>query len=375
VVSSGPPPAAQPRFLLLLDRYLLREFLGPFALALLAVTILMLSDLLFTLADWLIVKRVAAGVIFRLIGYRLPGLLVQAVPIAALAGALLAFYRLSRDSELVIMTGSGVSLERLAAPLLAFTLLLSAGSYAMNEAVVPQANHAAENILRRLVFQDVSPEIREAVFFRGQDDTVFYIRRFDRTKLVMEDVLVFKSGGNLYPEMITARLARYGKGVWHLEDGISREMDQDGFVTREARFARLDLQVDEGVDQFFGNQKTTQEMSRAELRATIRRFGQSGVDLRPFLVDYHLKLALPFAAFFFAALGVPLSLWILRRPRSAHVIGTGGALALVLTYYVFMPLCRSLGVNGFLQPVVAAWLPSLAFAFLGLLFFTRLEQV
>lgn len=358
-----------------MDRYLLREFFGPFGLAMLIVTVLMLSDILFTLADWLIVKRVAGSVILRLVGYRLPALYVQAVPIAVLVGSMLALYRLSRDSELVIMAASGLSLERLAAPIIAFSLLLSATSFALNESVVPRANHAAENIIRRLVFQDVSPEIREGVFFRGQDNTVFYIRRFDRTHLLMEDVMVFRMGADPFPEMITASVARYGQGLWHLENGISRELDRDGFVINEARFASLDLKVDEDVERFFGNQKTTQEMSRAELRNNIRLFGRSGVDIRPFLVDYHLKLAMPFSNFFFAALGVPLALWVLRRPRSAHVVGTGGAFALVLTYYVLTPLCRSLGINGLLQPVAAAWLPSLTFALLGLFLFTRLEQV
>ncbi|MGE5553967.1 MAG: LptF/LptG family permease [Betaproteobacteria bacterium] len=375
VVSSGQPLTTKWRRFLLFDRYLLREFVGPFALALLAVTVLMLSDFLFTLADWLIVKRVAAGVILRLIGYRLPGLVVQAVPVAVLAGALLTLYRLARDSELVIMSVSGLSFERVVAPLLTFTLALSGASYAVNEAVVPQANHAAENIVRRLVFQEVLPEVREGVFFRGQDDTVYYLRRFDRTNLRMEDVMVFRPGSAPYPEMITARVARYGKGVWHLEDGIRREMDREGFVTRETRFGSLDLQVDDGVEQFFGNQKTTQEMSRAELRANIRLFGQGGVDVRSLLVDYHLKLVQPLASFFFSLLGIPLALWVLRRPRSSPVLGTGGAMALVLTYYVVAPLCRSLGVNGLLQPLAAAWLPSLAFGLVGLFLFARLEQV
>lgn len=367
-------PAGRPLFRLI-DRYLLREFRGPFALAMLVVTVLMLSDVLFTLADWLIVKRVPAGAVFRLVAYRLPGLVVQALPVAVLVGALLALYRLSRDSELVSLASAGLSLERLTAPILLVGLLLSFVSYAINEAVVPPANHAAENIIRRVVFQEVSPEIREGVFFRGQDDTVFYVRRLDRTNRLMEDVMVFKLGAVPYPELITARLARYGKGLWHLENGVDRELDKDGFVASEARFSSLDLKVDDGTDQFFGNQKTTQEMSRTELAANIRLFGQSGVDVRPFLVDYHLKVAQPFANLFFSFLGVPMALWILRRPRSAHVTGTGGAVALVLTYYVLTPLCRSLGMNGILLPVAAAWLPSLTFLALGLFFFTRLEQV
>jgi lipopolysaccharide export system permease protein len=361
--------------LTLFDRYILREFTGPFLLAAFAVVILMLSDQLFMLADWLLVKRAPAAQVWRLLGYRLPGLLVQALPIAALVGAMLGFHRFSRDSELVIMTGSGVSLRRLVAPVLAVTFLLSFGAYLTNELAVPAANHEAENIIRKLVFSEVSPEIREGVFFRGQDDTVFYIRRLDRARMLMEDVMVFQMGENPYPELITARTARFGAGIWHLEQGISRELDREGFVINEARFSSLDLRVDEGVDRFFGNQKTTQEMSRQELKANIQLFGRSGVDIRPFLVDYHLKLAMPFANFFFTLFGIPLALWVLRRPRASRLLGVGGTVVLVLTYYVLTPLCRSLGVNGFLTPLTAAWLPSLSFAALGAFLFTRLEKI
>lgn len=359
----------------LFDRYVLREFAGPFLLAMFAVILLMLSDQLFTLADWLLVKRAPAAQVWRLLAFRLPGLLVQALPIAALVGAMLGFHRFSRDSELVIMTGSGVSLRRLVAPVLAVTFLLSVGAYFTNELVVPAANHEAENTIRRLVFSEVSPEIREGVFFRGQDNTVFYIRKLDRAHLLMEDVMVFQMGQSPYPELITARTARFGAGIWHLEQGVSREIDKEGFVTNEARFSSLDLRVDEGVDRFFGNQKTTQEMSRRELASNIRLFGRSGVDIRPFLVDYHLKLAMPFANFFFTVFGIPLALWVLRRPRSSRLLGIGGTVVLVLTYYVLTPLCRSLGVNGILTPLTAAWLPSLSFAALGAFLFTRLEQI
>lgn len=371
----GASPAAGRLSPLLFDRYLLREFAEPFGLALGAVTILMLSDLLFALADWLLVKRVPAGTVLRLVVYRLPGLVIQAIPLAALAGALLALYRLARDAELLPLASSGLSLRRVSLPLLAVALLLSGISYAVNEGVVPRANHVAENILRRLVFQESSPAIEEGIFFRGQDNTVFYVRRFDRARLLMQDVMVFRTGDGPYPQVVTARSARYGQGVWQLQEGVTRELDQEGFVTNEARFASLELKVDEGLARFFGEQKTTQEMTREELAANIRLFGRGGVDIRPFLVDYHLKLALPFADFFFLLLGVPMALWVLRRPRRPQAVGIGAAVGLALSYYVLTPFCRSLGVNGFLPPLAAAWLPGFAFAVLGLLFYLRLERV
>jgi lipopolysaccharide export system permease protein len=344
-------------------------------LGILGVSLLMLSGLLFELADWLIVKKVAVSTILQLVLYRLPDTTIAALPIAILFAALVALGRMARDNELTVIAGGGMSLSRVMLPLLLIAFLLSGGAYFTGERVVPWANHQFENIVRRIIFQEATPDIQEGTFFRGQDNTVFFIRRLDRKSYLMSDIMIFQPTDGTYPAIITAKRASYRGGVWYLEEGISREMDDDGFVTNEARFAQLEVRMPAEAGKFFGDQKTTAEMNRSELAQNIRLFGKSGIDIRPFLVDYHLKLAMPFANFFFVLLGVPMALFSLRLPRHSRFLGIGVSAALALSYYVVTPFCRSLGVNGVLAPIAAAWLPSVAFALVGIFFFVRMEKV
>src|SRR5690606_2970580 len=88
-------------------------------------------------------------------------------------------------------------------------------------------------------------------------------------------------------------------------------------------------------------------MNRAELAEHIRLFQRSGIDVRPFLVDYHMKLPLPFASLVLSLLAAPLSLW---GGRHGWVFGLGASIGLAFLYYTLMALFRSLGTNGVLPP-------------------------
>lgn len=355
-----------------LDRYILREFAGPFLLGVLGISLILASGLLFELANFLIVKKVALPVVGHLLLYRLPWVLVQALPVAALFGGLLAIWRLNKDSELVVIRGGGVSLRRTMAPLLAVAALLSVAAYFTNEMVVPWTNHEFENTIRRIIFGETGPEIQENIFFRGSETDYFYIRRFERAKMAMRDVMVYRVKPEGLPVMITAPRAEYRNRRWHLKDGVMRELDREGFVTNEARFADLEIIASRDVEPFFGEQRTTDEMSRSELRKNIELFEPSGIDVNPFLADYHLKLAMPFANLVFVLFGLSLAL-AARRGRGA--MGIAASVAATSSYYVITPFFRSLGASGVLPPLAAAWLPTLILGLAGVLLLWKMEAL
>src|SRR5690606_3729628 len=174
-----------------------------------------------------------------------------------------------------------------------------------------------------------------------------------------------------FPRLITARGGTFAANVWYLEDVVTREIGPDGFVEREVRAETLAFPMREGSEAFFGNQRTTDEMSRRELAGHIELFARSGIDVRPFLVDYHVKLALPFASLVLSLFAAPLSLW---GGRHGWVFGLGASVGLAFLYYSLMALFRSLGVNGVLPPLLAVWAGNIVFAALGVLLFVRADR-
>src|SRR5690606_21515807 len=121
---------------LLIDRYLLREFLGPFAGSVIGFTIILLSGLLFELTDLILVKKVPAGTVVKMLLYKLPGLATVSLPIGVLFATLMGLGRLVKDSELTALRSSGVSFRRLSIPFILMGVVVSGITIAANERIV-----------------------------------------------------------------------------------------------------------------------------------------------------------------------------------------------------------------------------------------------
>ncbi|MDI7247461.1 MAG: LptF/LptG family permease [Bacillota bacterium] len=349
-----------------------REFLGPFSACIGGFVLIALAGQLFWLAELIIVKKIATSVVARMLMYKLPDAVVQSLPVATLFGALLALARLSRDSELSALRASGARVPRLIMPLVILAVLISGLTFWLNERVVPWTNHQYENMVRKLILQEALPAVEENVFFRGTGDRFFYVREVDPNARVLHDVMIYEVRNDRLPRIITARRGTAEAAVWTLDDGVVHDLDRDGYVTYEARFKSMVIEMDQGLEAFFGEQKTPAEMSRRELGEHIALFRRSGIRVNALAVDYDLKLALPLAALIFVLTGAPLGV---AGPRSGRLFGAVVSGAIAFSYYVFSSILRSLGCNEILPPVVAAWTPNILFAAAGVLLMIRSERV
>ncbi|HXL03235.1 MAG TPA: LptF/LptG family permease [Bacillota bacterium] len=350
-----------------------KEFVTPFLGCIGGFILIILASQLFWLAELIIVKKIATGTVARLLLYKLPDAIAQSIPVSTLCGALLSLMRLGKDSELAALRTGGVRALRLVMPLLVLGLVASVASFAFNERVVPWANHEFENIIRRIILEEAIPTAEENVFFRATGDRFFYIRKVDQSSQELRDVLVYEAQKEGPPRIITAKSGSAKGVVWTLSDGVVHDLDAEGYVVYEAKFKEMSLRMDQESEPFFSGQKTPAEMSRRELKSYIDLFRTGGVDVSALIVDYQLKLALPFAAFIFVLTGAPIAIGTVspKTGRSAG-IALGGCISLL--YYALSSILRSLGVSNVLPPFVAAWTGNIIFAVVGVALIVRSEQ-
>lgn len=355
----------------ILDRYTAREFMWPFLGCVAGFTVILVSTLLFELTNLIFVKKVAVGTVLDLLVYKLPAILVITLPIAVLFGTLLALGRMAKDCEMTVMRSIGVSFDRIIIPVLLFAMVISLVAYLVNEWVVPWANHQYESTIRRIAFSDGPPTLQENIFFRTGDNRIFYIHHIDQSTQQMRSVMVYELSVDGFPRLVTAKTGVYKNRVWQLQDVVVRTFNADGFVESESKSDTMTIRVKENIEDFFGNQKTTEEMSRKELKQNIELFRQSGVSVQQFEVDYHIKLALPLSSFIFALLGAPLSL---RSARSGRFFGVTVSIVVTFIYYVAISVSRSLGAIGVIPALPSAWLPNVLFLSLGSVLIYRAER-
>ena len=126
----------------IIDRYVIREVLGPLVIGLLVFTFMLIIPLMIEYAESFISKGVPSLVVLRAMATLLPSALALTIPMSLLLGLLVAFGRLSADREFVAMQACGVSLLRLLRPVGVLSVLgWGATSYILLVAM-PDANPA-----------------------------------------------------------------------------------------------------------------------------------------------------------------------------------------------------------------------------------------
>ena len=355
----------------ILDRYIISEVLSFVTLTASALTIMLIVRTLFELTDMLINERVAWPYIIKLLVYRLPAFLILTFPMSLLASSELAIGRLSTDSEITAMRAGGISLRRMAIPFVIAALVVSILSFVINDYIVPEANYHYHNIIHEIAQKKDPSCIRQNVFFRDAENRYFYVNRFDEKNMIMRDIIVYEFTGEESLRTITAKEGTWVADTWKLENGTIYNNHEGEEGVYEMSFATLDIILKEDLQKFFKTQRTPQEMSSKELRQHIDILQQAGVDTKSFEVYLYMKYSVPLSGLIFVLLGVPLGLRVKRGSKATGIIIS---IVLVFIYYISVSTIRSFGRGGTIIPVLAAWLPNIIFAILGIILIFKAEK-
>src|SRR3977135_1354832 len=124
----------------ILDRYVAREVLAPFGLGGALLTFALVTGKLLKLPAMVANHGVSIGEVFGLVAFIMPAFLELTFPMAVLLGVLLGFGRMSGDREMIAARACGMSLYRLAMPVMGFALVIWAFSSWLSFSVRPWAN-------------------------------------------------------------------------------------------------------------------------------------------------------------------------------------------------------------------------------------------
>jgi lipopolysaccharide export system permease protein len=343
----------------IIDRYIFRELIEPFLFGLGCFTaILSASMVLFELVRAVVLKGMPLIIALQIFVYKLPAIIVYIFPMAMLLAALLAFSRLSSESEIIAFRASGISLFRLIIPVLFLGLLVSLINLSFSEIVVPEANRAAKNLLVETTAK-YQPKIQKNVFVPELDDgqlkRIFYVETMQAN--TMKDVIVQEFSAGKLTQIITANEAQWQKekNEWLFRDGTIYLIAETGEYKHLIKFAEQSLAIKYSPADFYIGDKNPDDMTIAELNKFIKLKEKMGVTVTDFLIQLNMKLAIPFASLVFALLGAPLGI---SPRRASSSIGLGLSIIVIFLYYILTFISMSLGELKLLTPFLAAWLPN-----------------
>ena len=179
-----------PRRVRLLDRYLLRELFSPFWLGLAIFTSMLLVARILKLMEMVVSRGVPLTQILKLFSYILPAFLEVTVPMALLLAVLVAFGRLSTDSETIALQASGVSVFRLTVPVALFAVATAILTFFLSLYVRPWGNSLLRTGLYEIVKARASAGIRAKVFNDEFAGLVVYVDQVEPLVNRLHGVLI-----------------------------------------------------------------------------------------------------------------------------------------------------------------------------------------
>ena len=364
------------------DSYVLKSFLFWFALLLIGFVLMTHVYTFFDLLSDIVKNHIRMFRVFTYLFFLTPQLIFDSAPISVLVAVLITFGVLTKHNEITAMKASGVSLYRLAVPVLAAAMLMSCGLFAFAHYYVPDANRRQDAIRKEIKGKAVQTYLhpdRHWVFDPGSnnDPRVFYFRyNIDGEQKVMWGPQVFELNPTDFRvhKHISAQKARWEPVLhtWIFENGWSRE-DPGGPREQFKNFAGQATtfqEIDERPDYFLQEVLQDQQMNYQQLSAYIRDLKRSGIDTITLQVSFYRKFALPLFALVMALIAVPFAFLAGNRGAMA---GVGVSFAIAIAYWAIGRLFEQMGDVNLLPAVVAAWSPDVLFATAGMYFFTRMR--
>lgn len=355
-----------------IDRYIYREIAVPFILGMVAFTSVLLMGRFLKIADMVVAKGVPLGDILLLIAYLLPSFALFTLPMAFLLAILLAFGRLSADSEVVAIKACGTGLARLLRPVMATALATTIATAFIALYAVPAGNTAFKSLLTRAVVDNADIDIKGRVFVDTIPGLVLYTDRYDPSTRTMSGIMIQDERNAASPLTIFARQGTITTDLAHrqvrlqLASGtIHRAMPDNGY--RLAQFDDYSLTVRLG-NTGNGMSRNELDMTVAELQAGIRAAATTPRARKEMEIEFHRRFATPFACIVFALAGLPLGL---QNQRSGKGSGFAVSIGLILIYYIVLSAFKALGEKSVIHAAAAMWGPNVLFLLLGIWFFRR----
>jgi len=372
---SAGPRSVFPRIVFprILDEYILREFVAMFALVLAGFVLLMIVFTFFDLVGDILRNHIALSIVGEYLLNLTPSMLYLITPLAVLIAALVTFGVMNRNSEIIAIKATGISLYRLIIPIVTMAVVLAAALFFFDQYYLPQANRKQEALRNEIKGRPTQtylhPE-QKWMFGQkplpGEPGRIYYYEFFDPDRIEFANLSVFEFDTTTF--QLTRRIFakrvvwNADAGGWTFENGWVR--DVEGANVKDYRtFLETSFPSIHATPDYFKKEAVpSDEMNFGQLDRYIRDLQQSGFDTKRLSVALWHKLSYPLITVVMAVLAIPFALSMGRR---GSITGVAVAIAVALAYMVIDNLFGAMGNVNYLPASMAAWSADVLFGLVG----------
>lgn len=361
-----------PRMLTLsiLDRYILRKFLGTYVFAIiLLLAIIVVFDINEKIDAFL--KAPLSETMKDYFVNFIPYFANQFAPLFTFIAVIFFTSKLAGNSEIIAMLSTGMSFRRLLRPYLIGAAVIASVSFVLSAYVIPPAN------VKRLAYQDKYVKNKRVdygsnIMLMVAPNEIAYMNRYDNisktgAKFSLES---FDSTKCLVSRLTAQTVSWDTLYSWRVYDYVIRDFKDGRELIRKG--SQLDTVIPFEPRDFLISANDHEKLTTPELITYVNRQKMRGVgNIQSFEIEYHRRFAMTAAAFILTVIGMSLSS---RKVKGGMGINIGIGLVLSFSYILFMTVTQSFALSGLTSAFIAMWIPNVVYTIIAVSLYIRASK-
>jgi LPS export ABC transporter permease LptG len=360
----------------IIDRYVIREFVKILALVLLSTAALAIIVDYTEIANDIRANHIPLHVVLAYYRFLIFQLLNWTIPISVLVATLVTFGIMSKNNEVTAIKSGGVSLFRVATPIVFIAVVISVLSYLMLDFVLPYSNQRVDAIRHRIQRGKEKASAaanQQKLWVAGKGRYLINFLSYDRNLRELTQVQIFEFHPTVFrlTRRVYAQTARWNGRAWVFENGWMRSFPDDRTtiytpITQPIAIASYR----ETPDDFATEARTADQMTFAQLRRYIDTIRRAGYSAEKLTVQLWVKTSWPALSIVMVLIALPFAFRIGKR---GALYGVGIALVLGIFYWMVFLVFTKFGEVGNLPPILSAWAANVLFAIAAVYMFLHVE--
>ncbi|MCB2408569.1 LptF/LptG family permease [Hymenobacter lucidus] len=356
----------------LLDKYILLKFLTSFFFVVIVlVSVICVIDFTEKNDDFIQHNLSAGKIISEYYVNLFPYYANLLSPITVFIAVVFVTARLAARTEIVAILASGVSFKRLLVPYLMGAVVIGVATFGLIGWGIPIANKTRVAFEKKYIKNPYRYNARN-IHIKIGPKSYIYMESYDNVNNVGYRFALETIDGTTLKRRMTSDAITWDstRRAWKLSPQLVRTFDgqNEKLLSLPARDTTLNLYPKD----FASTWRLEETLTLPELNAFIQQKIDRGADdTQVYLSAKYERFAYPFAILILTVIGVILSA---RKSRA----GVGGQIALgfvlAFVFLIFVILSRNLAQVGDMSPMLAAWVPSMVFTFIGIVLYRFVPQ-
>ena len=345
----------------ILDRYIIKKFIGTyFFTVLLTVLIFIVFDLSEKIEKFVSNSAPLKEIVFEYYAGFTCWLLNSFSPLLVFISVIFFTSKLSQHSEMVAMLAGGISFKRILKPYMISAGIIAALSLGLGLYVIPSANQHRLDFENKYVKVQKTASGQRNIHYQLSPGEFVYVEQFSQWSNTAYRFTLESVKNNRLTSKLSAESATWDTTFngWKLNTYFKRDLYGESEVMTYGR--ACDTITSLTVDDFYRRKNIVESLPEKELNDLIELQKMRGDDMVKYaLIEKNTRIATPFSAFILTIMAVSLCS---KKKRGGLGLNIGVGLALSFSYILFQRFSQMFVMTGALPPVVALWLPNILYA-------------